>query len=179
MTAADEAPFTGLDVIYPNGGQTYNAGDSVTVSWASANINPSHDLYVFLHDGSTYHQQAGPLPPATTSWPWTVPSTATTNGSIYVGAWNGSEYDRGGFQRHRCLHGQRSRRDLLGRIRDRELRGLERGRTVAGDISGAGRAQFAGPVSRRRERSRMQDTSHRIQVTGSKSQDSGSIAHGS
>ena len=97
VTAADESPFTGIDVIYPNGGQTFNAGDSVNVSWASANINPSHDIYVFFHDGSSYHQQGGPLPPATTSWSWMVPSIATSNGSIYVGAWNGSDYDPGDF----------------------------------------------------------------------------------
>ena len=55
VTAAAEAPFTGIDVISPNGGETFSAGDTTTVSWASANINPAHSLYVFLYDGATTH----------------------------------------------------------------------------------------------------------------------------
>ncbi len=93
VTADAESPFTGIDVIHPNGGQIYNAGDSVTVSWASANINPTFDVYVYLYDGSTYHQQSDALSPSTSSWSWTVPGTATTSGRIYVGAWTGSEYN--------------------------------------------------------------------------------------
>lgn len=91
-TAGSEAPLSGVDVAYPNGGQTFDSGDLVWVSWASANIDPTHEIYVYLYDSGTYHFQAGPLTPGTTALLWSVPSIATASGQIWVGVWNGSGY---------------------------------------------------------------------------------------
>ena len=96
VTAGSEAPFSAIDVTYPNGGETFNQGDSVLVTWSAANIDPSQDLYVWLWDGLWY-QQSGPLASTTTSFLWTVPGIATTTGRIYVGAWNGAGYDPDDF----------------------------------------------------------------------------------
>ena len=92
MIAASEAPFSAIDVTYPNGGETFTQGDSVLVAWSAANIDPAQNLYVWLYDG-VWYQQSGPLASTTTSFLWTVPGVATASGRIFVGAWNGVGYD--------------------------------------------------------------------------------------
>ncbi|MDX2437625.1 MAG: CARDB domain-containing protein [Acidobacteriota bacterium] len=91
-TIDDEAPCTYLRVNDPNGGGSYTAGTTKTITWDRLNLPSGEDLYLrFLDDGGIV-QTFGPLPTSTASYAWPVPNTPTALGKFFVGTWSGSTW---------------------------------------------------------------------------------------
>jgi hypothetical protein len=85
----------GLD--YPEGGETFNASDTVNIQWE---ILIDHgecnwDLFFSTDSGKTWSTVANNLPKSRLEYDWTVPAYATTGGRIKVIQDNsaGSDYE--------------------------------------------------------------------------------------
>lgn len=77
-----------VNVSYPNGGETFKPGDTVTVRWTSLDnaAVASQDVNFSSDGGNTYVPVASGLAGNVNSLPWTVPSTQTIRGVIQVQA---------------------------------------------------------------------------------------------
>lgn len=75
-----------VNVIYPNGGETFKPGDSVTVRWTSLDnvAVVAQDVNFSSDGGNTYMPVATGLAGNVNSLPWTVPNTLTIRGVIQV-----------------------------------------------------------------------------------------------
>jgi hypothetical protein len=82
-----------ITVTSPNGGEVWAVGSTRTISWASANLSPSGQIYIFYWYNNAWQQIAGPLTPSTTSYSWTVPNTPTTSTKIWVGCRVGGNWE--------------------------------------------------------------------------------------
>lgn len=71
---------------YPNGGETFQAGDVVTIQWHVAIYHgPANwDLYFSKDGGSTWESIATDLPESQLSYGWTVPNIETDSGQVKV-----------------------------------------------------------------------------------------------
>jgi len=70
----------------PNGGESYTAGSSYTVSWERMNIPSGDEVYIHYWDGAAWNFITGPLAASSTSYSWSVPNAPTTLGKIFVGS---------------------------------------------------------------------------------------------
>ncbi len=78
--------FPHVHLIYPLGGETFNAGDTVNIEWEVViDHGPSNwDLYLSLDDGSTVSEIALNLPKEQLSYSWVVPDNPTNLGQIVI-----------------------------------------------------------------------------------------------
>ena len=75
-----------VNIIYPVGGETFNAGDTITIKWVVAiDHGPNKwDLYFSSDGGSSVVNIASDLPKSQLSYAWVVPQTSTNQGIITV-----------------------------------------------------------------------------------------------
>jgi hypothetical protein len=72
-------------VTIPNGGESFNAGQMVGISWTAANGAYTKFKVSYSSDnGNAYSMLTDTVPGTSTSYTWTVPSTSTTQGLIKV-----------------------------------------------------------------------------------------------
>ncbi len=88
-----------IDLRNPDGGGTFIAGNTYTITWASDNLESASDLYVELDAdgaGGAWDQQiAGAISTGTTSTSWTVPNIDTSSARVFVGRWSGATWTVG------------------------------------------------------------------------------------
>jgi hypothetical protein len=82
-----------ISIVTPNGGESLYAGDTVVIDWERSAVPAGTNLFVIYNDGNSNTTVAGPLSTAASSWQWDVPNDPTTQGRVFVGAWNGSSYE--------------------------------------------------------------------------------------
>ena len=75
-----------VNITYPVGGETFNAGDTITIKWVVAIDHGSNkwDLYFSSDGGSSVVNIASDLPKSQLSYAWVVPQTSTNQGIITV-----------------------------------------------------------------------------------------------
>ena len=83
-----------ITVTSPNGGETWVANTTETVTWTEQSLPATDNLYVFLCDnaGTSCSQLTGAISLGVQSASVTVPDISTTQAVIFVGSWTGSEY---------------------------------------------------------------------------------------
>ena len=75
-----------VDLINPEGGETYRPGDGVNVSWNEVirHNTLNWDLLFSIDGGSTWDTLKADIPVETMSYQWTVPATPTVQGKIKI-----------------------------------------------------------------------------------------------
>lgn len=78
--------FGHVHLVYPTGGETFNAGDTVTIKWVvEIDHGPNNwDLYFSSNGGSDFSQISINIPKSQLSYSWVVPQTSTNQGIITV-----------------------------------------------------------------------------------------------
>jgi endonuclease/exonuclease/phosphatase family metal-dependent hydrolase len=71
-----------VHVTAPNGGESYTAGSSHTITWTSAAV--SNVKLEYTLDGTAWTQITASTPAAAGSYGWTVPSTASTAAKVRI-----------------------------------------------------------------------------------------------
>ena len=75
-----------VDLVYPDGGETFSAGDVVTVEWQIVipHDQQNWDLYFSPDGGETWRPIVEDLPVEQVTYEWTVPGASTMRGQIRV-----------------------------------------------------------------------------------------------
>jgi hypothetical protein len=76
-----------LRVLAPNGGETYNIGDQITIRWTSTDLSLV-SVYYSRDGGATWRLIAGNIAAINGIFQWTAPDTAGTNYRIKVESTN-------------------------------------------------------------------------------------------
>ncbi len=72
----------GVEMIYPNGNESFNPGSSETITWNNTGITGNQTVEYSLDGGSTWTVISNTVPAATTRLAWTVPSGANTSTAL-------------------------------------------------------------------------------------------------
>ncbi len=84
-----------MSVVSPNGGESLFAGDTVLVDWERSAVPAGTEIFVLFDNGSTTTTISPALPTTASSFSWSVPNEPTTEGRIWVGAWDGASWALG------------------------------------------------------------------------------------
>ncbi len=78
--------FGHVQLNYPKGGETFNAGDTISIQWQELvpHGDSNWDLYFSLDGGSTFSGIALNLPKEQINYDWVVPEFSTNQGKIVV-----------------------------------------------------------------------------------------------
>jgi len=78
--------FAHVTLLYPVGGEIFQAGEVVQIQWEIAIYHGPCDWDLFFSDdgGSTWQSIAADLPEAQLDYDWTAPNTATDSGQVKV-----------------------------------------------------------------------------------------------
>ena len=90
-TAADEDPCVYIRQGYPNGGESFTAGDAVSLEWDKLNLPASDELWFMVDDHSGTTEWYGPFSTSSSSYTWNVPNF---NGAfdMCAGSWDSATY---------------------------------------------------------------------------------------
>ncbi|MEM8963275.1 MAG: hypothetical protein AAGD38_17450 [Acidobacteriota bacterium] len=87
-----EDPCPKAGITFPVGPETFTTGSTQRIEWDIAGLPTNAQIVVFYDDGYSVQPISPFLSPGTTHYSWTVPSGATTEGRIAIGAWDGQQY---------------------------------------------------------------------------------------
>lgn len=76
---------------YPIGGETFTAGQAVSMEWDSLNLPASDLLYFHVTDFASQDEWYGGFSTSLSAYTWNVPNFDGTF-SMYVGSWDGAAY---------------------------------------------------------------------------------------
>ena len=85
FTIAPPQPLASVQVLSPNGGENFQQGQQVNITWQS-NGAISHEVKFSRDGGATFTDISPSLPGTTQNFLWTVPTQPTTQGVIRVAA---------------------------------------------------------------------------------------------
>ena len=85
FTIAPPQPLASVQVLSPNGGESFQQGQQVNILWQSAGA-VSHEVKFSRDGGATFTDISPSLPGTTQNFLWTVPTQPTTQGVIRVAA---------------------------------------------------------------------------------------------
>jgi hypothetical protein len=78
-------------VVYPNGGESFNSGDSVTIQWVASDNGIIDSLTIFFSsDGGSIWDTLAAGEANDSSYLWIIPSISTTQGLIRILAFDGA-----------------------------------------------------------------------------------------
>jgi hypothetical protein len=80
-----------VEMIYPNGSESFNPGGSETITWNNAGVTGNQTVEYSLDNGATWTVISSTVPAATTRLVWTVPAANTSTALVRVS--NGSLTD--------------------------------------------------------------------------------------
>jgi len=75
----------GIQIISPNGGESWTTGSTHAITWTSSNLHSASLIHIYLYNNDVWQQIAGPLSPFETSYSWVVPNTPATSSIVWVG----------------------------------------------------------------------------------------------
>ncbi|WNG49677.1 endonuclease [Archangium minus] len=78
----EPTPVGSVTVVAPNGGESWTAGSSRTLTWTSSNV--SNVKLEYTTDGSTWNVISASTPASAGSYTWTVPNSVTTTAKVRV-----------------------------------------------------------------------------------------------
>ncbi|QRK08687.1 pre-peptidase C-terminal domain-containing protein [Archangium violaceum] len=83
LPGGDEpTPVGSVMVVAPNGGESWTAGSSRSLTWTASNV--SNVKLEYTTDGSTWNVISASTPASAGSYTWTVPDTVTTAAKVRV-----------------------------------------------------------------------------------------------
>jgi len=83
------APLPTLDIVYPNGGEVFEVGDTLPVTWSGTNLNGSINFEFSVNNGQSWSYMATVWGNQTGGvYNWTVPNNLTTHALIRVKFFN-------------------------------------------------------------------------------------------
>jgi endonuclease/exonuclease/phosphatase family metal-dependent hydrolase len=82
LIPSDTTPTPSLTVLSPNGGESWVGGSSQAITWTASGVTNVKVEYTL--DGSTWTLLTASTAASTGSYPWTVPSSATTTARVRV-----------------------------------------------------------------------------------------------
>jgi hypothetical protein len=124
-------------VTAPNGGESYAAGSSQTITWTSAAV--SNVKLEYTLDGAAWTQITASTPAAAGSYSWTVPSTASTAAKVRATDVTVATLSDPGEGDHQRDPGERAGEQRRGRVRGAGERGRDVHRHRRLDDLGRGR----------------------------------------
>lgn len=82
LTWSVEMPY--IEVIYPNGGESFNPSSSETITWNNAGVTSNQTVEYSLDGGSSWTVISSSVAAGTTRLSWTVPAANTSTAIIRV-----------------------------------------------------------------------------------------------
>ena len=73
-----------IEVIYPNGNESFNPGSSETITWDNAGVTGNQTVEYSLDNGGSWTTLSTTVPPATTRLAWTVPTANTSTALVRI-----------------------------------------------------------------------------------------------
>jgi hypothetical protein len=80
LTWSVEQPY--IEVIYPNGNESFTPGNSEEITWNSAGVTGNQTVEYSLNNGASWTTISTTVPSGNTRVPWTVPSGANTSTAL-------------------------------------------------------------------------------------------------
>ncbi len=74
----------GIEVIYPNGGESFNPGSSETITWDNSGVTGTQTVAYSLDNGANWTNISTIVPATTTRLAWTIPTANTAAALIRV-----------------------------------------------------------------------------------------------
>ncbi len=71
-----------IEVIYPNGGETFNPGASQIITWDNSGVTGTQTVEYSLDNGGSWTTISSTIPAATTRLTWSVPAGANTSTAL-------------------------------------------------------------------------------------------------
>lgn len=82
LTWSIDQPY--IEVIYPNGAESFNPGSSETITWDNAGITGNQTVEYSLNNGTSWTTISSTVPATTTRLAWTVPSANTSTALVRI-----------------------------------------------------------------------------------------------
>ncbi len=77
-----EIETSGIEMIYPNGGESFNPGTTETITWNNSGITTNQTIEYSVDNGTNWIIAATNIAPTVTRFVWTVPVTAATSTAL-------------------------------------------------------------------------------------------------
>jgi len=82
LTWSVEMPY--IEVLYPNGNETFNPGSSETITWNNAGVTSNQTVEYSLNNGSSWTTISSSVPAATTRLVWSIPAANTSTALVRI-----------------------------------------------------------------------------------------------
>jgi len=80
LTWSVDQPY--IEVIYPNGGESFNPGTNETITWDNAGVTSTQTVEYSLNGGSTWTVISSSVPAGTTRLSWSIPAGTNTSTAL-------------------------------------------------------------------------------------------------
>lgn len=77
-----EIESTSIEVLYPNGSESFNPGSSETITWNNSGITSNQTVEYSIDNGTTWNIIASNVNPNTTRFAWTIPAGLNTSRAL-------------------------------------------------------------------------------------------------